>query len=172
MTVERKDVLKLGPNYATILGEDVVVGQTAPDFTVRDDGFAPVTLANSTGKVRIIGSIPSVDTSVCHIETLEFNKRAADLSDDVEILIISMDMPFALKRWCGAEGVDAVQTLSDAYDGNFGESYGVMIKENRFHRRAIWVVDRNDQVVYSDYMASLGDQPDYDAVLAAAKTAL
>ena len=171
--MERVGLLQLGGNDVTVIGPDITVGMDAPDYSVRDNGWQVVQgLASTAGKVRIIAAVPSLSTSVCDQETRRFNQEAASLSDDVVVQVLSMDLPFTQKQWCGNAGVERVVTLSDAYDGNFGESYGVMIKERRHFRRAVWVVDRNGKVVYSEYMPALGNEPDYEAVLAAAKAAL
>ncbi|HUN24356.1 MAG TPA: thiol peroxidase [Anaerolineales bacterium] len=173
MSIERTDVLQLGGKFVTVVGEDVVVGQQAPEFTVhKNDWSALKGIADTAGKVRVIASVPSLDTNVCATETRRFNADATALSEDVVVIVISTDLPFAQKRWCGAEGIERVITASDHYDVNFGEGYGVLVKERRYLRRAVWVVDRNNQVVYSEYMPALGNEPDYAAVLAAAKAAL
>lgn len=173
MTIERTGLLQLNGKDAVIIGADVVVGQVAPEFTVHANDFSPVQgLASTAGKIRIIAAVPSLDTGVCQRETRTFNQAAANLSADVVILVISTDLPFAQKRWCAAEGIEQVHTLSDAYDVNFGISYGVLIKERRHFRRAVWVVDRQDCVVYAEYLPILGAEPNYKAVLAAAQAAL
>jgi thiol peroxidase len=173
MSIERTDVLQLGGKFVTVVGNDVVVGQSAPEFTVHKNDWSVLNgIADTAGKVRVIASVPSLDTNVCATETRRFNEDATALSADVVVIVISTDLPFAQKRWCGAEGIERVITASDHYDVNFGASYGVLVKERRYLRRAVWVVDRNNQVVYSEYMPDLGNEPDYAAVLAAAKAAL
>lgn len=173
MTEERVGLLQLHGKDATIVGPDITVGMMAPEFAVQDTGWETVQgLASTTGKVRIILALPSLDTGVCDREARRFNEAAASLSEDVVVLAVSMDLPPALKRWCAATGVERVVTYSDAYDGNFGVSYGAMIKERRQLRRAVWVVDRGGKVVYSEYLPALGDEPNYEAVLAAASAAL
>ncbi len=164
---------------ATIVGADVIVGQTAPGFTAQVgawEGLAmwqPVApLAATAGKVRILTPVPSLDTNTCNIETRRFNEEAASLSDDVVIIAISADLPPAQKRWCGAAGVERVRVVSDHMAMEFGERYGTLMKERRWLRRAVFVVDRADRVVYAAYMPKLGDEPDYAAVLAAARQAL
>ena len=149
------------------------VGQKAPEFTVHAQDWSVVNALESTqGKVRIIGSLPSFNTSVCDRETRRFNVEAASLGDGIAILMLSMDLPFTLKNWCAAAGVDKVVTLSDHQNGDFGEKYGVLIQENRIFRRAIFVVDSSDTVVYAAYMSALGDEPNYAEVLEAARAAL
>ncbi len=171
--VERFGLIKFGGRDATIVGEDITVGQQAPEFTVTAQDWSDFHgLANTEGKVRVIAAVPSLDTAVCARETRRFNEAAAALSEDIAILIISMDLPFAQARWCGAEGIDQVTVLSDHVHADFGPKYGVLIKEVRLLRRAVFVVDRSGKVVYADYMPALGNEPDYDAVLEAARQAL
>ncbi|MCW5876830.1 MAG: thiol peroxidase [Anaerolineales bacterium] len=171
--MERTGLLKLGDKDATIVGPDIEVGQAAPEFTVHDHDWNQVNALESTpGKVRIIASLPSLATGVCDAETRRFNEEAAGLGDDVVIYGISTDLPYSLKSWCAAAGVDKVKVVSDAYDANFGEKYGVLIKDRRILRRAVFVVDKDGKVTYADYMPALGDAPDFDAVLAAARAAL
>ncbi|GAB4522229.1 MAG: thiol peroxidase [Anaerolineales bacterium] len=171
--LERTGLISFGGQGVTILGEDLVVGQPAPDFTVTaQDWRAFQGLKDTHGKVRIIAAVPSLDTAVCDRETRRFNEEAAALGEDIAILILSMDLPFAQKRWCGAAGIEKVMVLSDHKDADFGIQYGVLMKEVRLLRRAVFVVDRQGTVVYADYMAALGDEPDYDAVLHAARKAL
>jgi thiol peroxidase len=129
-------------------------------------------LVSTRGQVRVIGSLPSLNTSVCDRETRKFNEEAAALGDQIAILMVSMDLPYTLSNWCAAAGVDKVVTLSDHQHAEFGEKYGVLLKEPRVFRRAIFVVDRQGVVVYAAYMPALGDEPDYAAVLGAAREAL
>jgi thiol peroxidase len=129
-------------------------------------------LESSAGKVRIIGSLPSLNTSVCDSETRRFNEEAAALGEDIAIIMVSMDVPFTLKSWCAAAGIERVLTLSDHLAGEFGEKYGVLLKEFRIFRRAIFVVDRRGMVVYAAYMPVIGDEPIYAEVLDAAQAAL
>ena len=124
------------------------------------------------GKVRIVGSLPSLSTSVCDRETRRFNQEASELNDQIVILTVSMDLPYTIKNWCAAAGVDRVITLSDHKSAEFGQKYGVLIKEYRVFRRAAFVIDQNDMVVYAAYMPAIGDEPNYPEVLKAAKLAL
>lgn len=173
MTYKRKGYFKLGDQALTVIGRDIVVGQKAPKFKGHTHSFETFKgLADTRGKVRIIAAVPSLETSVCDRETRRFNEEAASLGDDIVILVVSMDLPTTQKRWCGAAGIDKVITLSDHMKGKFGKKYGCLLKERRLLRRAVFVVDQNNTVVYADYMPALGDEPDYDAVLAAAKQAL
>jgi thiol peroxidase len=173
MATERFGLIKVGGKEATIIGDDIKVGQAAPDFNAHSTSWAVVRgLADTEGKVRIIAAVPSLDTEVCDRETRRFNMEAASLSKDIVIEVISTDLPYTQKRWCGAAGVEQVMTLSDHQNADFGEKYGVLIKERRILRRAVFVVGRDGKVVYADYMPVLGDEPNYDAVLEAAKKAL
>lgn len=173
MANERFGLIKVGGKDATIIGADVKVGDVAPDFTVHAlDWSLKRGLADTAGKVRIIAAVPSLDTEVCDRETRRFNQEAASLSKDIVIEVISTDLPYAQKRWCGAAGVDQVMTLSDHMNVEFGEKYGVLIKERRTLRRAVFVVGKDNKVVYAAYMPALGDEPNYAEVLEAAKKAL
>ena len=173
MATERFGLIKVGGKDATIVGDDIKVGQIAPDFSAHANDWSSFHgLADTAGKVRIIAAVPSLDTDVCDRETRRFNQEAAALGTDIMIEVISMDLPYAQKRWCGAAGVDQVKTLSDHYTAEFGEKYGCLVKERRTLRRAVFVVGRDDKVVYADYMPVLGNEPNYEEVLAAAKNAL
>ena len=173
MTVERFGIIKFRGQPVTVLGEDLKSGQAAPEFTVQNLDWAPFHgLADTQGKVRIIAAVPSLDTDVCDRETRRFNQEAAALSKDIVILVISNDLLFAQKRWCGAAGVDQVTVLSDHMTAEFGLNYGLLMKEARLLRRAVFVVDRKGKLTYVAYMAALGDEPNYSEVLDAAKAAL
>ncbi|GAA5345264.1 thiol peroxidase (atypical 2-Cys peroxiredoxin) [Planifilum fimeticola] len=170
MAQERTGVVTFKGNPVTLVGNEVKVGDTAPDFTVLANDLSPVTLADSKGSVRIISVVPSLDTGVCDQQTRRFNEEAASL-EGVRVLTISVDLPFAQKRWCGAAGVDRVQTLSDHRDLSFGTAYGVVIKELRLLARAVFVVDKNDKVVYAEYVPEVTQHPNYEAAIEAAKKA-
>ncbi|WP_080844434.1 thiol peroxidase [Cytobacillus gottheilii] len=159
---------KGGP--VTLLGQEVKVGDKAPEFTVLANDLSPVTLADSKGQVRLISVVPSIDTGVCDAQTRRFNEAAAELGN-VKVLTVSVDLPFAQKRWCAAAGIEQVQTLSDHRDLSFGEAFGVAIKELRLLARAVFVVDSNDEVTYVEYVSEATDHPDYDAAIEAAKAA-
>jgi thiol peroxidase len=166
-------MIKFRGQPVTVLGGDLKPGETAPEFTVQNLDWAQFHgLADTQGKVRIIASFLSVDTDVCDRELHRFNQEAAALSKDIAILVISNDLPFAQKRWCGAAGVDQVNVLSDHMAAEFGLKYGVLIKEARILRRATFVVDRAGKLVYAAYLPALGDEPNYSEVLEAAKAAL
>jgi thiol peroxidase len=173
MAIERMGLLKFEGNDVTVIGPDIQVGQKAPDFTVVTQDWTTFNgLKDTKGKVRIIGSLPSLSTSVCDRETRRFNQEATGLDEQIIILMVSMDLPFTLKNWCAAAGVDRVKTLTDYKNADFSQKYGVLLKDQRFLRRAIFVVDQNDQVVYSAYMPAIGVEPDYPQVLEAAKQAV
>src|SRR5512142_411375 len=173
MATERFGLIQVGGKDATVVGDDLKVGDVAPEFAVQALDWSSVHgLADTAGKVRIIAAVPSLDTEVCDRETRRFNEEASSLSKDVAIEVISTDLPYTQKRWCGAAGVDQVQTLSDHMTTDFGVKFGVLIKERRILRRAVFVVGKDDRLVYVAYMPRLGDEPDYSAVLDAARKAL
>lgn len=157
-------------NPVTLLGNEVKVGDKAPDFTVLANDMSAVTLENTKGQVRLITSVPSIDTGVCDAETRRFNEESSKL-DNVKILTVSVDLPFAQKRWCAAAGIENVQTLSDHRDLSFGEAYGVAIKELRLLARAVFVVDSSDTVTYVEYVSEATEHPNYEAAVEAAKQA-
>ncbi|MDV2684763.1 thiol peroxidase [Alkalihalophilus sp. As8PL] len=157
-------------NPVTLLGNEVKVGEKAPEFKVLANDLSEVTLADSKGKVRLISVVPSIDTGVCDQQTRRFNEEAASLSN-VEILTISVDLPFAQKRWCAAAGIENVQTLSDHRELSFGQAFGVAIKELRLLARAVFVIDSNDEVTYAEYVSEATNHPDYEAAINAAKEA-
>ncbi|ADE71797.1 MULTISPECIES: thiol peroxidase [Priestia] len=161
---------KFKGNDVTLLGNQVKVGDKAPNFTVLANDLSEVTLDSTKGSVRLISVVPSIDTGVCDAQTRRFNEEAAKL-DNVKVLTVSVDLPFAQKRWCGANGIDNVQTLSDHRDLSFGEAYGVAIQELRLLARSIFVVDSNDNVTYVEYLPEVTEHPNYEAAIEAAKTA-
>ncbi len=167
---ERKGIVTAGGKPTTLVGNEVKVGDKAPDFVVVDNDVKDKKLSDFRGKIIVLASVPSLDTAVCNLETRRFNQEAGALGPDVAILTISMDLPFAQKRWCGAAGVANVTTLSDHRDASFGNAYGVLIKESRLLARTIHVVDRDGVVRYVQYVPDLGREPDYDAVLAAVRS--
>lgn len=170
---ERFGIIKFKGQDATVVGPDLRPGDPAPEFHVQRLDWSPFAgLADTQGKVRIIAAVPSLDTEVCDRETRRFNAEVAALGADIVILVISTDLPFAQKRWCGATGVDQVTVLSDHMSADFGAKYGCLIKEARILRRAVFVVDRQGKITYAAYLPALGDEPDYAAVLSAARAAL
>lgn len=172
MGIERKGIFQFKGHDMTVIGEDIKAGQQAPDFTASTQEWLPFNgLEDTSGKVRIIAALPSLSTSVCDRETRRFNEEAANLGEDIVVLTVSMDLPYTLRNWCAAAGIDRVVTLTDHKAADFGEKYGVLLKEARIFRRAIFVVDRSGKVVYADYMPVLGDEPNYVDVLAAARSA-
>ena len=166
---ERKGVITFKGGPLTLVGTEVRVGDRAPDFTALDNGLAPVSLSALRGKTVVIASVPSLDTPVCDLQTRRFNEEAGRLGDDVRILTLSMDLPFAQKRWCGAAGVKNLTTLSDHRDAEFGRAYGVLIEELRLLARAIFVVDRQGVIRYIQVVKEIATEPDYAAVLDAVR---
>jgi thiol peroxidase len=166
---KQKRTVTMKGNPLTLVGNEVKVGQPAPDFEVIANDMSSVKLSSFRGKVCIICSVPSLDTSVCDMETRRFNEEAGKLGSDVVVLTISMDLPFAQKRWCGAAGVKNVQTLSDHRDASFGKAYGVLIKELRLLARAVFVLDRDGIIRYMQIVDELTNEPDYETALDAAK---
>jgi thioredoxin-dependent peroxiredoxin len=164
MSDQPKTVTMKG-NPLTLVGSEPVVGQKAPDFTAVDNALAPVKLSAFQGKVVIIASVPSLDTSVCDLETRRFNQEAVGLGPDVQVLTISMDLPFAQKRWCGAAGIQNLLTISDHRDAAFGQAYGVLIKDLRLLARAVFVIDRQGTLRYVQLVKEIATEPDYAAVL-------
>ncbi len=166
---EREGAVTLKGNPVTLLGSERRAGDIAPDAELTANDLSPVNISSYKGKVCIISAVPSLDTPVCDMETRRFNTEADKLGDDVVILTISTDLPFAQARWCGAAGVDKVLTLSDHRSGEFGEKYGVMIKGLRILARALFVLDREGVIQYVQLVPEVGQEPDYEAVLSAAK---
>ena len=166
---ERTGIVTMKGKPVTLIGPAIKVGQKVPDFEVTANDLSPVKFSSFAGKVCIIASVPSLDTSVCDLETRKFNEKAAQLGGDVVVLTISMDLPFAQKRWCGAAGIKNVQTLSDHRDASFGRAYGVLIKDLRLLARAVFVVDKKDVVRYLQIVPEIATEPDYDAVLKVVK---
>ena len=164
---ERAGLVTMKGNPVTLIGPALKVGDKAPEFTVVGNDLSQVSLESFRGKVCIISSVPSLDTPVCDMETRRFNSEASRLGDDVVVLTISMDLPFAQKRWCGAAGVDRVVTLSDHRDGSFGRAYGVLIKDLRLLARAVFVIDKEGRITYLELVKEIASEPDYEAVLAA-----
>lgn len=158
-------------NPLALVGIRPKVGETAPDFAVLRNDMSAVTLSTFQGKVCVICSVPSLDTPVCDTEVRKFNEQATSLGDDVAVLVISMDLPFAQMRWCGAAGVKNVQTLSDHNQAQFGNAYGVLIKELRLLARTVFVVDKEGVIRYIEVVEELTNEPDYQAALKAAKEA-
>jgi len=169
---ERIGIITMRGNPLTLVGEEVKVGDPAPDFVVLNNNLSPIKFSSYRGKTCIISSVPSLDTPVCDTETRRFNEEAGRLGSDVVILTISMDLPFAQKRWCAAAGVDKVQTLSDHRDASFGSAYGALIKELRLLARAVFLVDRGGTIRYIQWVKEVSKEPDYEEILGALKKLL
>ena len=166
---ERKDIVTFKGNPLTLVGNPVKVGDKTPDAEVLANDLSPVKLSGFRGKVCVICSVPSLDTPVCDIQTRKFNEQAASLGDDVVVLTISMDLPFAQRRWCGSANVVNVQTLSDHRTAEFGNAFGVLIKELRLLARTVFVVDKEGVIRYIQIVDELTNEPDYEAALKAVK---
>jgi len=169
---ERTGLIAFQGNPLTLLGSEVKVGDDAPDAELLDNELNPVKLSSLKGKVAVLVAVPSLDTAVCDLEARRFNEEAAGLGDGVAVVVISMDLPFAQARWCGAAGIENVQTLSDHRAAAFASAYGVLIKELRLLARAVFVVGRDGEVRYVQIVPEVTDEPDYDAVLAAVRKLL
>ncbi len=171
MPEERKAVVTMRGNPVTLVGPEIKPGQKAPSFSAVGANLASVSLDHFKGKVKIISAVPSLDTPVCDAETRRFNEEAKKLGDDVAVVTLSMDLPFAQARWCGAAGVNNVTTLSDHRTAEFGEKYGCLMKETRLLARAVFVVDKSDKVTHAEYVKEIASHPNYEAALEAARKA-
>jgi len=167
--MERPGATTMRGKPLTLVGPELKAGEKAPEFDVVSDTLQPVTLGTTGSGVRIFSVVPSLDTPVCDAQTKRFNEEAAKLPG-VEIYTVSMDLPFAQKRWCGAFGIDKVKMLSDHRSGSFGEHYGTMIKDLRIHSRAIFVLDKDNTIKHVEYVKEVADHPNYDAALTAARS--
>jgi len=172
MTQERQGAITFKGNPMTLVGQPVKPGDAAPDFRVVDNALQPVTLASSAGKIRLITVVPSLDTPVCDTMTRTFNQDATKLPGNVAVYTVSLDLPFAQKRWCGNAGIDRVQTLSDYQDRTFVLNYGLLIKELKLAARAVLVIDASDRVSYLQIVPEVTSEPDYNAALGAVKALL
>ncbi len=164
MSLERQDAFTWGTPM-TVIGEQLNIGDQAPEFTLVANDFSKVKLSDHAGKVRVISAVPSLDTSVCDAQTRRLNEGAAEISDDVVVLTISAEYPISQRRWCGASGLDHVVVLSDHMDMSFGTAYGTYVKERRAEQRSVFVVDRQGIIRYAEYVPVIGQHPDYEAVL-------
>lgn len=164
-----KEKVTFGGNPVTLLGKEIQTGDKAPDFTVLNNELKPVSLSDFDGKVKILSIFPSIDTGVCSKQNRKFNEEAAKLGDDIVILAISNDLPFALNRFCDAEGIDQVVTLSDHKDVDFGTKYGFLMEENRLLARGVVVVDKDNTVKHVEYVPEIGQEPDYDPAIKVAR---
>ncbi|MBM3767985.1 MAG: thiol peroxidase [Acidobacteria bacterium] len=165
----RTAAITLRGNPKNLVGPELKVGDAAPNFETVDTGLKTVTLADTGDGVRVFSVVPSLDTPVCDLQTKKFNEEATKLPN-VKIYTISMDLPFAMKRWCGAMGVDNLVMLSDHRTGNFGAAYGTMIEDLRIEARAIFVIDSANVIRHVEYVGEVGNHPNYDAALEAARS--
>lgn len=166
---KRTGVVTFAGNPIALLGKEVKVGDKAPAFTLLDNGLAEKTLADYAGKVKVISVVPSLDTGVCDAQTRWFNQNVSKLGENVVVLTVSVDLPFAQKRWCGAAGIDQVETLSDHRDLSFGENYGFVLEGLRLLSRGIVVIDKDDVVRYVEYVPEVTSAVNFDAAEAATK---
>lgn len=169
MAQERTGVATLKGNPITLIGPELKVGDKAPDFTVNKNLLETASLADYAGKVKLISVVPSLDTGVCDAQTRRFNEEASKLGDNVVVLTVSVDLPFAQSRWCGAAGIDKVVTLSDYKGHSFGQAYGVLIKELALDMRSIFVIDANDTIQYVEYLGEMTEHPNYENAIEAVK---
>lgn len=165
--MESRQITKMGGNVITLVGPELRVGDPAPDFTVLDNDLLPRSLEDFQGKIKLISVVPSLDTGVCDAQTRKFNELASEFSPEIEVLTISMDLPFAQKRWRGAAGIERVETLSDHRYASFGENYGVLIDELRLLNRSIFLIDKEDQIRYIEIVEENLNHPNYDQALEA-----
>jgi thiol peroxidase len=166
---ERQGATTFKGDPLTLVGEEVNKGDQAPNVTLVGNDLSPVEIASFKSKVLILTTVPSLDTAVCDTETRRFNEEATKLSNDIQIVTVSMDLPFAQARWCGAAGVERVTTLSDHKDASLGQSYGVLIKELRLLARTVFVIDREGKITYRELVKEMTDEPDYNAAIEAAR---
>lgn len=166
---KRTGVVTFAGNPIALLGKEVKVGDKAPAFTLLDNGLGEKTLADYAGKVKVISVVPSLDTGVCDAQTRWFNQNVSKLGENVVVLTVSVDLPFAQKRWCGAAGVDKVITLSDHRDASFGENYGFLIEELRLLTRGVVVINKDNKVTYVEYVPEVTQAVNFDAALEAIK---
>jgi len=167
--MKRKGIVTFKGNPVTLVGDEVTVGMKAPDFRVVDGTLSPVTLASFAGKKKIFVAVPSLDTPVCDTEARRFNQEASSLGEDVVVVTVSLDLPFAQKRWCAAAGVDRLVVLSDYQDRSFATTYGILIDELKLLARSVFVVDAADVVRYVEIVPEVTSEPDYGKVLDAVR---
>lgn len=166
-----KRTITIGGYPVTVVGKPLAVGDTAPDFSLLDNDFNPVSLQDFGNQIKLISIVPSLDTGVCDHQTRRFNQELSSL-DNVAVITVSVDLPFAQKRWCGSAGLDHAVTLSDYLNVEFGKAYGVLIEERRLLARAVLVLDGQNKVTYAEYLDEVSKHPDYDKALAAVKALL
>ena len=165
--MERTGIITKKGKGLTLIGPEIRVGDKAPDFIVLDGTLGEVRLGDFEGKTKIISVTPSLDTPVCDLQLRRFNREAASLPHDVAVLNISMDLPFAINRFCTTAEIDRARALSDHRDASFGTAYGVLIKELRLLARSIFIIDKNDVIRYKEIVPEESDHPDYDRALQA-----
>jgi len=170
--MERPGAVTFKGQPLTLVGPELKPGEKAPDFTIIDQSLQPASLKDYAGKVILLSVVPSLDTGICSAQTKRFNEEAAQLPEDVAILTVSMDLPFAQARFCGAENIDRVKVLSDHRDASFAQAYGTLVKELRLESRAIFVIDRDGTIRYVEYVPEIASHPNYDAALQAVKSLL
>jgi thiol peroxidase len=158
-------------NPLTLIGPALKAGDRAPEFQCVAQDLSPVTLASSAGKARLLISVPSLDTPVCSLETVRFNREVVGISGNSQVYVISMDLPFAQKRFCGSENIANIQSLSDHRDASFGRAYGVLIKDLRLLARALFVVDPGGTIRYVQIVPEVAQEPNYDEALNALRAA-
>jgi len=163
--VERKGIVTFQGTPLTLVGTELKPGDQAPDFTLLDNELNEVRLKDFRGKIKVISVTPSLDTPVCDIQARRFNEEAARLPEDIVVLNISMDLPFAISRFCATAGIEKIKTLSDHRDTSFGTAYGVLIKELRLLTRSIVIIDKEDVIKYLEIVPEVTDQPDYDKAI-------
>lgn len=167
--MERTGIVTFAGNSLTLVGNEVKVGDKAPQFTVLDKELKPISLGDFQGKIKLVSVTPSLDTPVCDLQARTFNEQAAALPESITVLNISMDLPFAIARFCANAGIEKIKTLSDHRDASFGMAYGVLIKELRLLSRSIFVIDRNDVITYIEIAPEITNGPNYDKALAEVK---
>lgn len=163
--MERKGIVTLKGNPLTLIGPDLKIGGAAPDFRVLDGDLKEYSLRDFRGQVKVVSVTPSLDTPVCDVQARRFNEEATKLGNDRVVLNVSMDLPFAIQRFCTAAGIERVITLSDHRDASFGIAYGVLIKELRLLARAVFVIDRDDTIRYKEIVPEITNLPDFGAAL-------
>jgi thiol peroxidase len=163
--MERNNVVTAHGNPVTLIGKAIKEGDKAPDFTVLDGELKELTLKDLEGKIKVISVTPSLDTPVCDIQARRFNEEAAKFSPNVVVLNISMDLPFAITRFCTSAGIDRVKAYSDHRDASFGEAFGVLIKELRLLARSVFIIDASDVVRYAEIVPEITEHPDYERVI-------
>lgn len=172
MPSERPGAVTFKGQPLTLVGPELKPGDKAPDFTIIDQSLQPVSLKDYAGRVVLLSVVPSLDTGICSAQTKRFNEEASKLPQDVAILTVSMDLPFAQARFCGAENIDRVKVLSDHRDASFAQAYGTLVKELRLESRAIFVIDRDGIIRYVEYVPEIASHPNYDSALEAVKRLL